>query len=372
MLALLAAAGAPAAQAQDTLRATPKTLAATYERADGGDRIELAAGDYGILAGAEKDAPVTLAPAPGAAASIGFELEGAGNLRVEGLEVTSAAVIDSHDVTFAGNRFTGPVLIETTRDGDHRILFDGNRHEDIDICDACHAGRITVLGHENRAPNGVRIANSLFTGGNSDGVLVTGGAYGTRIGPGNHFVDMPMVDDTHTDAIQLYGSSHTVITGNLIDGTATGIMAADGADHELIEDNVIVTLGYPWGIVLGGDVGSVIRHNTLPDGACDYELRCGLVRLDAGNQGRPGTGTVVAGNVVGGISLGEGSETGFEDGNLVGPGGGGEGPTDVEGVPVFAGWSWPAGWSRFTLALRSAGNGVPDLGARVRAAEGLR
>jgi hypothetical protein len=358
----------PAAPAAPVLRATPDTLDAVYAGAVGGETIRLAAGDYGAFAGGVKPETVTLEPDPGAEARIGITLERAAHLRVQGLVVTSALIVNSHDVAFLHNRFVGPALIETTRDIDHRIRFDGNTHRDIDVCGKCFAGRITVRGHGNTAPNGVKIVNSEFSGGNADGVHVTGNAYGTQIGPGNRFVDMPMVDDTHIDAIQLYGSRHTRIVGNFIHGAATGIMAGDGARHELIEDNVIVTLGYPWGIVLGGDRGSTVRHNTLPDGPCEWELRCGLIRVDSGSDEEPSTGTVVTRNITGGLVVGDGSELALEDENLIGLGGGGQGPNDLSGGPVFEGGVWPASWAGFELAPGSpakGGAGEPDLGARV-------
>ena len=44
----------------------------------------------------------------------------------------------------------------------------------------------------------MKISNSHFTGGNSDGVQITGDANGTEIGPNNTFVDLDQVDSTTT------------------------------------------------------------------------------------------------------------------------------------------------------------------------------
>jgi hypothetical protein len=310
----------PAPSNPAPLRATPETLASVFDGAGGGEVIALASGDYGTFAGAAKPATVTLAAAPGAHPRIAASLDGAAHLRFEGLTVTSAQLVRSYDIAFVGNRFTGTVRIDTVTNTDERILFDGNAHEDIDVCPACFEGRITVRGENNTAPNGVRIVNSSFSGGNADGVQVIGSAYGTQIGPGNRFRGLVQGDPSkaHTDPIQLYGSSHTVITGNDMRGNTTGIMAPDGADHEVIEHNVITTDGYPWGIVLGSDRGSIVRHNRLPGGACNWNERCGTLRIDAGNRDRPSRGTVVRDNVLGALTVSPDSRLAAQERNTIG------------------------------------------------------
>jgi hypothetical protein len=305
------------------LRATPATLASVFAGAAGGEVIRLASGDYGTFAGDVKARTVTLAAAAGANARIAIDLDGAAHVRFEGLTVTSAMIVRSSDVAFVRNRFTGPVRIDTVTNRDERILFDGNTHRDIDVCRYCFQGRITVRGADNTAPNGVRIVNSLFSGGSADGIQVIGSAYGTQIGPGNRFEGLRQGDPNgeHTDPIQLYGSRHTLITGNRLRGNTTGIMAPDGTDHEVIERNVITTSGYPWAIVLGADRGSIVRHNTLPSGTCDWNLPCGLLRIDRGNRGRPSRGTIVRGNRLGGLAVSEDSTLAGEEGNVIAAGG---------------------------------------------------
>ena len=331
--------------------------------------IELAAGEYGSFAGGKKPAIVTLRARRGAAVSIAVALDEASNLRFERLTLTSAKLTRSIGIQFAGNLFTGPALIDTTsRDGDHAIVFERNRHEGIDVCPACYEGRLTVHGDEsNTRPVGVTIRNSFFgRGGNSDGILV--GAYGVRI-VGNEFAGIHQgdPDGVHTDAIQLYGQSHTLIRGNYLHGVATGIMAGDHADHELIEDNVIVTEGYPWGIVLGGDNGSIVRGNTLPDGACNWNTRCGQLRIGKGNVGAS-HGTLVRDNILGALQVDTGSTLAGEDHNLIAHGGI-RGAGDLSGVPNFAGGPTPSTWAGFALTgplgRRGASDGS-DIGAPVR------
>ena len=154
------------------------------------------------------------------------------------------------------------------------------------------------------------IRDSKFYGGLSDGIQ--NGSYGTKI-IGNEFHDITpgSPEGVHADAIQLYGSSHTVIRANYMHDMpeVPFIMAADGTDHELIEDNVVEgsSHGYPY-ITLFSDDSSIIRHNTFADGSCAFNLPCGILRLGAKDSDDPGHGTVVKDNILSEIST-EGSTT---------------------------------------------------------------
>ena len=338
------------------LQANPSSLGSVFAAAQPGDVIHLAAGDYGTFAAGAKPGMVTIVADPGVAASLTARLNGASFVRFSGLTIGSAEVRSSHHVEFVGNRFVGHTLIETNANADLAIRLDANTHHGINVCSSCHEGRVTVKGFNNTTANGVVISNSSFTGGNSDGVQVVGKPFGTQIGPGNRFVDIPMIDDTHTDAIQLYGSRHTRITGNFIYRTETGIMAPDGADHETIDNNVISTLGYPLPIVLGSDQGSVVRHNTLPV-TCSG---CGTLRVDGGNSGRASQGTVVQDNVLGSLLLNGGSTLAYGDFNLV-ANGGLRGGRNLVGSPRFVGG--PTSWAGYLLAPGSPGKGAASDGA---------
>ena len=124
----------------------------------------------------------------------------------------------------------------------------------------------------------------------------------------------------HTDAIQLFGSRNTVIRDNWIHDTPSGIMAPDGSDHELVEQNVIDPGEYPFAISLGSDRGSIIRHNTLPDGACAWDLRCGIIAV-GGKEGKPpAVGTMIEDNITAEVSLSPGSAPASVARNLIGYG----------------------------------------------------
>jgi hypothetical protein len=368
---LLAALAGPAGGQAADRNATPANFASVVSSARGGEVIHLAAGDYGSFAGASKPSMVTIKAEAGVQASIAANLQNASNLRFEGLQVTHANIERSTGIEFVGNTFTGPALIDTTdRNGDHAILFDSNTHDGIAVCSTCYEGRITVHGSSiNTTPVGVTIRNSHFGGGgNSDGIQV--GSYGVEI-LGNEFADLRQGDPrlAHTDAIQLYGQSHTVIRGNYMHNVATGILCADGCDNEIIEHNVILTIdSYP-GVLLGPDRNSIIRHNTFP---------AGPVRVDDGNGPGSSSGTVIRDNIIDSYDLkGTGLKAEF---NLVADGSK-RASSDMRANPVFVGGARPTMLAGYRLADLSPGKGsasdgtdrgadVSTMGAAARAGGG--
>jgi hypothetical protein len=346
------------------LHATPASFGSVFSGAQGGDVISLGAGDYGSFGGGSKPAVVTIRPEPGAAVSMAVSFSSASNLRLEGLTVRGATIGGStRNVTIANSVFTEAALVDTTQGMvNANIVFDGDRFSGISVCSTCYEGRLTIHGSKsvNTQPVGVTVQNSLFNGGgNSDGIQV--GSYGVQI-LNNEFTDLHQGDPSlaHTDALQLYGQSHTVVRGNYMHNVATGIMSPDGADHEVIENNVILTEGYASGIVLGPDNGSVIRHNTLPDAA-----RGGQLRITTANQpGAPSRGSVVTDNVIASLLVEGDSTLAAEDHNLIAQGGG-KGVGDLKGKAAFSGGGGPANWLGFTLAPGSLGKGAASDGSDI-------
>ena len=298
--------------------ATPTSFASVFSGAQAGDTIRLAAGSYGTFSGGSKPSTVTITPEAGATASMRISFDGASNLRLQGLRLTDVDLGGrTRNVTIAGSRVTGHTVIRTSEFDRSNVVLDGNTHADIMACGSCYEGRITLPG-KGPNPSGVTIRNSLFRGGNADGIQ--NGSRGTSI-IGNEFVDIYESAGIHTDAIQLYGSSNTLVRGNWIHRTSSGIMAPDGADHEVIEHNVIDPGGYPFAITLWSDNGSIVRHNTLPDGACSWNLRCGIVTLGSKSGEPAGRGTVIKDNVLGEVTVGGGSATTAErNSNLIATG----------------------------------------------------
>ena len=298
--------------------ATPASFGEAFSDAHGGDTIVLASGDYGTFKGGHKSSTVTIRSAPGARVRMELQLHGASHLRLQGLTIAGADIGgDTHDVTIAHSRFTASADVDATDMVGADIVFDRDVFSGINVCSTCHEGRLTVHARrEGNRPVGVTVQNSLFNGGgNSDGIQV--GGYGVRI-LHNEFTGIHQIDDTHTDAIQLYGQSHTVVRGNYIHNAASGIMAPDGTNHEIIENNVIRTDGSPRSITMGSDVGSIVRRNTLPSGSCWYHQRCGTLFVGSGNSGAPSRDTIVEDNLLGGLSIGDGSRLAVKRGNLIG------------------------------------------------------
>ena len=355
-------AAKPAKPAKPALHAVPATFKSVLAKAAGGDTILLGKGDYGSFAAAPEPGPVTIRPEPGASVRMALAFTDAANVRIEGVTIDGADIGGTtHDVTIARSRFTHQVVVHAEHMSGANVVLRANRFAGIDVCADCYEGRIHVLGDSGR-PSGVVIAgNVIGPGGDSDGVQSS--ANGVQI-VGNTFVGIKDSGGRHIDALQLYGASNTLIRGNYFRDVSSAIMTPDGADHERIEDNVFDTGAYPYAIMLGGDKGSVIRHNTMADlGGCGYDLPCGTLRIDDGPGHRPGTGTVVEDNVLGALSIAGSSTVAVSRGNLVAASGGG-----VEarvGRPIFVGGAHPTSRAGFRLVGGSPGRKAASDGADV-------
>ncbi|MDA0166940.1 right-handed parallel beta-helix repeat-containing protein [Solirubrobacter ginsenosidimutans] len=334
-----------------TLTATPATLTSVFHDAPGGSTIVLSGGTYGTFRGGKKQPPVSLEAAPGAHVTLAIDFSPAVGVHVSGVTVTSAQIAgQSRHIRISNSRFSGATVIRADKLVNADIVLSRNTHRDINVCATCLEGRIDVTGQAN-GPSGVVIENSTFgPGGNADGVQT--GGYGVQI-LNNEFTGIHESAGVHTDAIQLYGSRATRIEGNWIHDTSSGIMAADGADHEVIENNVIAPGGYPFAISIRSDNGSIIRNNTLPDGKCAWNLACGIVALGTTPGKSEGSGTSVVGNILSEVSL-TGGATGEQDYNLIahGPLAGAH---DRAGVPTYTAGHQPDTLAGYTLAVGSPG-----------------
>src|SRR5215831_6176186 len=200
---LVVVVGVIADAAAADLDATPSSLSSVVRSAGAGDRVVLAAGDYGTWAGVSRGSgQVELVPAAGASVSINLVLNGASGFRLSGVTITGLSVTGpSHDLAFANSTFTGAAVVRTDQMNDANIVFDCDTFAGIDVCSTCYEGRLEITG-PNSAPSGVTIENSQFgPGGDADGIQ--DGADGVRI-VGNTFVGIRQVDSTHTDSLQLY------------------------------------------------------------------------------------------------------------------------------------------------------------------------
>lgn len=367
----------PGTAAAATLNATPSTLADQFQAAQAGDTILLASGNYGTFRGDMKSGEVTLTPAVGATATMDLAFDPASNITIDGLKIHVAEIDGTRtkNITVRNSDFDGgQVVFRTGALVDSNILFDNNVHSNYNVCSGCYAARIQLAERNETHRNGITIQNSLFYGGNGDGIQ--NGGNGTRI-IANEFRELHQGDASvaHTDSIQLYGSKNTLISGNYFHDVAIAIGAYDGADHETIEDNVVVMDGTDaFAMQFLSDVGSVIRHNTFADFSssgrtrCAYNVRCGTVLLGHKDSDPRSVGTKLQDNILTGIGLDNTAPAhGLEDFNII-LAGGGEGAHDTSTAPTYVGGSRPTTYGGFALAPGSAGKGSAsdglDRGAR--------
>ena len=210
------------------------------------------------------------------------------NVRIDGVSVTSADITGrSRNVTIANSKFTGMAVVNAEQMVNANVLFDGNTHADIDTCTECYAGRLHIEGNSGR-PSGVVVANSVFSGGNSDGVRADADGIEIR---GNEFFGLRYEDPFHTDPIQIFGGTRVTIRGNYFHDlqVSAAIMMADGGTDNVVENNLIAPGGHTYALTWYSDNGSIIRHNTFADGTCDFGKRCGIINLGAKPGGRWGT-----------------------------------------------------------------------------------
>jgi hypothetical protein len=313
-----------------------KSLAAAFGQLQPGQTVCLSSGDYGKFIAGRKDGLVGVRGEEGARVTMAIEFDSVANVHVDDVTIKSLTISgESHDIKIAHSRFTGLALVRADKMLNANIEFDHNVHANIDTCTQCFQGRLHIDGNTGR-PAGIVISNSVFSGGNSDGVRAD--ADGIKV-INNEFFGLRDQDPFHTDPIQIYGGSHVLVRANYFhdNSVSAQIMMADGGAHNIVEDNVMAAGGYTWAITWFSDVDSVIQHNTLAPGQCENNIRCGMIQLGAKAQDPAGHGTVIRDNVMGGVANhGEAKISAFNaDHNLsVVPT---PGDRNMTGVPHFRG-----------------------------------
>lgn len=357
-LAVVSALVLPAgAQTACTDTASPSTVVVKSEAAPTGAVVCLAAGSYGQRSfTAKRSGTVTLRPADGAVVSINPTVYGSG-YRFDGLTITGLYTNGARNTAFVNSKFTGSARIDVPPSAPNAgIVFDHDTFDGITACGQCFEGRLTVVGTNGTytAPVGVTITNSHFGGGGgSDGVQITGDAYGVRI-VGNEFTGIRQGSyAAHVDPIQLYGSSHTLIADNYFHDNSTGIMAPNGGESETFSGNVFVMDEYPYAAYFGWVQGLTVTHNTIVGGSLHFE------DWTNGTDHPPAhTSGVVRDNVLAGgldkIKIPAGLA---QDYNLLPSGA--SGAHDVTGTPRFQGG---AGIAAYQLAALSPGAGAASDG----------
>jgi parallel beta-helix repeat protein len=279
--------------------------------------------DYGKLdlSNVSKSSDVTIMPVPGVTPSLWLWLGGTNHVKIQGLTIAGGYVNKVHNVTLMQNKFTDNLRVDGDPAGNMNLLIDGNTFDNINW-NGGYDGRLSILGGgSSTTPVGITVSNNHFGGGgNTDGVFLSGEVNGAQIGPGNEFEDIHNVAGSHTDAIQLYGTSRTTITGNYLHNNDSGIMAPDGSSSETITNNVVITDGYACPLALGGAINNTVTHNTLTQGSVCVSLANGCGARSSGNIVRDNIANVseVTGWDSNGVPC-PGSTTGFisaQDHNL--------------------------------------------------------
>src|SRR4051794_8453742 len=334
-----------------TSNATTANFASQFSALQAGQTLCLASGNYGTWTGGAKSGTVTVRAADGATATMGLNFSSASNLVVQGMKITGGSISgSSKNVTVAGSDFSAPFLIETSS-ANANIIFDGNRHVDIDASSSLPA-RVTVWA--SGSPSGVTIKNSLFQGGDSDGVRPDSDQVQVL---NNEFADIVDKGANHADPIQFYGATRAVIRGNYFHNAngniSAYIMQADGGTGNIIENNVFAAgKGVGYGITLYSDNGTIIRHNTWQPGTCDFSIPCGTLSL--GNKsGQPASrGTIIRDNILNTIGGGGGTYT--ADHNLM----------TGQSTPSFVGplTTWRASHPTASSPGRAAASDGSDVG----------
>ena len=339
------------------LGASPGTLRQVLQAAQPGQEICLVSGDYGTLTGVQKAGKVRIREAPGASATIRLDFNGASFIEIDGLTIGSARLSGgTHDVSILDSTFTGSLTIIGLTNAN--VLLDHNTHANINAGGQSSSPARIHLSYSSTAHSGVTVQSSLLAGGDSDGIQT---GVGVNI-IANEFRDILENGPNHTDAIQVLGARGVLVRANYIHNSSTGIVAYDGISASLIEDNVIALPRRPWGIELYSDDGSVVRHNTLLSGSCDFNLRCGAISMGRKSSDDAGRGTAVIDNIATEINAESGSSLGARHHNLVQRGAVGG---DLSGSPRFVGGAVPAGYAGYALAAGSPGVRAASDGANI-------
>jgi hypothetical protein len=365
----------------ETLSATPETLGSVFNEAGPGDQINLAPGDYGtfdpgLKPDTTEDQRIRVLGAPDHASVMELDCNPCSNVVIDGLTVTWAhfAHADDHNVVIRNSDVPGQVWLDTREVGSTqpaKIRLRSNDFHDWDTCSSCGEARLWLTG--GNSESGIVIRENVFRGGLSDGIQ--NGSTGTRIISNEfHSIECGSPSGVHTDAIQLYGSSETLIKGNYMHDQpcVPFIMAPDGLDHEVIIDNVVegTADGYPY-ITIFSDDSSVIEHNTFASTVldnCAFNITCGVIRVGyKEGQDDPGHGTIIRNNIGAETSIESGSVEACDHNLWADPGG--DCPDNLIGRPLYLGGLLPQTMAGYRLAPGSLGEGAAtdglDLGAGI-------
>ena len=322
--------------------------------------IYLASGNYGTWSGTNK--AITIAPQDGATVTMGINFNtgdsgftingtnGTGKISIPGGSISNGA----NNITIENCAFTSYLVITGLINSN--VLLDHNTYINIDSPAGSPPARIH-LAYRSSQPSGVTISNSLFQGGDSDGIQT--GAPVDIIN--NTFIDILENGPNHTDAVQLYGGHNVLFKGNYIYNCADGFVAYDGTYDNVIEDNVIDLVTGRYGIELYADQNSIVRNNTLRYSSTG-SFGIGQIFLGHKSTDPAGYGTIVENNVATAVVLSDGSTAAVNRNNMVRSGASGQ---NFNGIPIYVGGAAPTTYAGYALAPNSPGNNAGSDGLDV-------
>jgi hypothetical protein len=335
---------------------TGSAIQTAVTNAAAGSTICLAAGTYsGSLAvnGVNKSSDVIVTTASGQRdATIDITINNSSHIKFQNLTISGFGIAGSSakNISVLNNTFVGQMSIDTFGNTNAGILIDGNTFDGISACANCQEGRITVGQYPaGTAPVGVTISHNHFGGaGQSDGIQ--DGAYGVVI-KDNVFDGILQVNGytRHVDSLQLYGQSHTTVTGNYFANFTTAIMAPDGGDTETIDNNVFISpTDGGSAIQLGHHSYTTFRHNVVK--GTDVHSWVGAGDSDPNNHVVMQDNVMINASFVAHDCV---SCTTYH--NLYNLSGEASGTSSIIGTPIFTGGASPTNHDGYILASNSPG-----------------
>jgi hypothetical protein len=385
-----------------TQHVTTSSFASAYSSAGAGAVLCLAPGSYGSFNATNKSSMVVITPdvSAGATAPTGNATGDVnGNVTFSGANfasdsdttmdgVTFTDDVDmsgsTHDITLHDSLFHQHLIIDDTSMTNANIHVDYNMFPgDKADCINGPEGRIWPHDESHSAtPDGVVIENNNIGGATSQCDGIQFGGYGAQI-VNNWIHDFHYAGSAHTDGIQDYGGRYEVVKGNFMYNTPDCYVSYDGTNHADVEDNICVNDGSqsngasPNDLDILGDIGSIIKHNTVVAFNDTYNNAGGCITLGA--KSGKSTGTVITDNIATCmVSDSGGVSASYSDSHNMWVSSGPSGSGDLRSTPTYAGGSCASlsssqspfcsdGWSNYMLAASAAGNNAADDGTDIGA-----
>jgi hypothetical protein len=313
------------------------------------------------LYGAHPSGMVTLEPAAGSTVNMGlFNLNGVSNVTItgfsgssssHGLYVQVAGQGNNSNITFSHNAMTtNGVNISNNALANANILIDSNTF--IGFTSSGESSRVNIVS-DNACPNGITVSNNLMSGGQSDGIDISGNSCQTQI-INNEITGIieSNCGGIHCDGFQDNGGGNgTVLSGNYFHNNSDCFLLDDSSSNYVIKNNVCTTSSdSSFWMQFGGAQTITLDHNTIAS----------TVGAQYGNDhnGNPSSNVTFTNNIFYSQpqdNAGQPVSGAFlQDYNLCRSGC--VGPHSLNGQPTFVGGNSPTTYAGFALTSTSVGH----------------